>query len=72
MLAVRLENLLIKKIDLLAKSKHTNRSSIVREAIIRFLEDNEDIELALLAQKKIKSTKSLAQLREELDLDSSD
>ena len=72
MLAVRLENPLIKQIDTLAKSKHTNRSAIIRQAIVRFLEDNEDLELAQLAQKKMKSAKSLAQLRKELGLDRSD
>lgn len=72
MLAIRLDTPLIQQIDLLAKSKHSNRSSIIREAIIRFLEDNEDLELAMLALKKNKKTKSLAQLRKELELDSSD
>ena len=59
MLAIRLEDALVKSIDLLAKSKHTNRSEIVREAIIRFLEDNEDLAMAELAQKEMKSGKIL-------------
>lgn len=70
MFAIRLEKPLINQIDSLVKIKHSNRSAIVREAIIRFLEDNEDLRLAQLAQKKIKSVKSLAQLRKELELDS--
>lgn len=69
MLAVRLEKDLMKEIDLLAKSKHTNRSTIIREAVIRFLEDNEDLKLAKLAKKHFTSSKSLNQLRKELDLD---
>ena len=72
MIAIRLDEPLIKEIDLLAKSKHTNRSTIIREALVRFLEDNEDLKLAKLARKKTKSPKSLAQLRKELGLDSKD
>ncbi len=70
MFAVRLEENLTKKLDLLAKTKKVNRSDIVREAIVRLLEDNEDLELALIAQAKTKSTKKLSQLRTELGLDS--
>lgn len=70
MLAIRLEQPLIKAVDSLAKIKHTNRSTIIREAIIRFLEDNEDIELAELARNKMKTTKTLTQLRKELGLES--
>ena len=70
MFAIRLEDSLMKKLDLLAESKHTNRTTIVREAIVRLLEDNEDLELALIAQAKTKSTKKLSQLRKELELDS--
>ena len=55
---------------MLAKSKKTNRTVIVREAIIRLFEDNEDLDLALTAQSKMKSTKKLSQLRKELGLDS--
>lgn len=69
MLAIRLETPLIKAIDHLAKAKHINRSSLIREAIIRYLEDNEDLELARLAKQKTKTTKSLTQLRKELGLD---
>lgn len=70
MFAIRLDESLVKAIDLLAKNKHTNRSSLVREAIIRFLEDNEDLELAKIARKNTKKIKLLTQLRKELDLDS--
>lgn len=69
MLAVRLDNPLETKIALLAKHRHTTRSHIVREAIIRFLEDCEDIELAMIAQQKTKSTKSLSKIRKSLGLD---
>jgi RHH-type rel operon transcriptional repressor/antitoxin RelB len=43
---------------------------VVREAIIQYLEDNEDIQLARESLTKMNSTKSLKQLRKELDLDS--
>ena len=69
MLAIRIEDILVKQVDMLAKAKHSSRSAIVREAIIRLLEDNEDLELALFAQKHSKSTKKLAQLKKELGLD---
>src|SRR3989338_2473199 len=70
MLAIRIEKPLIKALDLLAKEKHTNRSVIIRNAIIHYLEDIEDLGLAKLAQKKMKTTKSLLQIRKELGLDS--
>lgn len=72
MLAIRLEHQLVEQIDLLAKSKHTNRSAIIREAVTRFLEDNEDLKLAALAQKQMKSAKSIKKIRKDLGLDSKD
>lgn len=69
MLALRLEDGLIGAIDGLARASHTSRSGIVRQAIIRFLEDAEDIKLAESSRKKASSEKSLKQLREELELD---
>jgi len=69
MLAIRLEDALVEELDLLAKSRHTNRSALIREAIIRFLEDSEDLKMALLAKKKMKSAKSLKQLRKDLELE---
>lgn len=70
MLAIRLEDSLIEAIDAIAKYKHTNRSSIIREAIIRYLEDIEDLELVKEALKKMTSKRSIADLRKELGLDS--
>ena len=70
MLAIRLDKELEKELDLLAKTRGSNRSAVVREAIIQYLEDNEDIQLAKESLIKINSTKSLKQLRKELDLDS--
>ncbi|MGD2272845.1 MAG: ribbon-helix-helix domain-containing protein [Desulfobacterales bacterium] len=70
MLAIRLNKELEKEIDLLAKTRGSNRSAVVREAIIQYLEDNEDLQLAKDSLSKMSSTKSLKQLRKELGLDS--
>ena len=70
MLAIRLDKELEKELDLLAKTRGSNRSAVVREAIIQYLEDNEDIQLAKETLSKMSSTKSLKQLRKELGLDS--
>ena len=70
MLAIRLDKELEKEIDLLAATRGSNRSAVVREAIVRFLEDNEDLELAKQALNESGSSKSLKDLRRELGLDS--
>lgn len=69
MLAIRLEKELEVELDLLAKSKGSNRSAVVREAIVRYLEDNEDLEMARLAQAEMGGSKSLNDLRGDLGLD---
>jgi predicted DNA-binding protein len=53
---VELENELLQKIDLFAKSKGQNRDTFVREALLCYIEDLEDIEaaeqvLTLIAKK---------------------
>jgi RHH-type transcriptional regulator, rel operon repressor / antitoxin RelB len=70
MLAIRLDKELEREIDLLAKTRGSNRSAVVREAIIQYLEDNEDIQLAKESLKNLSSTKPLKELRKELGLDS--
>ena len=70
MLAIRLDKELEKELDLLAKARGSNRSAVVREAIIQYLEDNEDLQLAKESLSKMSSTKSLKKLRKELGLDS--
>jgi RHH-type rel operon transcriptional repressor/antitoxin RelB len=69
MLAIRLDKNLEEEIDLLAKAKGSSRSAVVREAIVRYLEDHEDLELARRSLEETQSTKSLAALRKELGLD---
>ena len=70
MLAIRLDKELERDLDLLAKTRGSNRSAVVREAILQYLEDNEDLELAKHAQLDIRGHKPLKQLRQELGLDS--
>ncbi|MBC8431789.1 MAG: ribbon-helix-helix protein, CopG family [Desulfobacterales bacterium] len=70
MLAIRIDKEIEKELDLLAKIRGSNRSAVVREAIIQYLEENEDLQLAKDSLSKMSSTKSLRQLRKELGLDS--
>ncbi len=69
MLAIRLEKELEQELDLLAKAKGSNRSAVVREAIVRYLEDHEDLELARQALAATGERISLRQLRKDLGLD---
>ena len=69
MLAIRLDKGIEQELDLLAKSRGSNRSAVVREAILRYLEDIEDLDLAKQAQSQTRGGKSLKQLRKELGLD---
>ena len=70
MLAIRLDKELEKELDLLAKTGGSNRSAVVREAIIQYLENNEDLQLARESLSNMSSSKSLKKLRKELGLDS--
>ncbi|MBW2646387.1 MAG: ribbon-helix-helix protein, CopG family [Deltaproteobacteria bacterium] len=70
MLAIRLDKEIEEDLDLLAKTRGSNRSALVREAILQYLEDNEDLDLAKQAQSQTLGHKPLKQLRAELGLDS--
>ena len=70
MFAIRLDKNIEKEIDHIAKARGTNRSAVVREAILKYLEDNEDLHIAKQAQKDMQGKKSLKQLRKDLGLDS--
>jgi len=70
MLAIRLNKEIEQDLALLAKKLGSNRSALVREAILRYLEDNEDLELARQAKARTTNKKTLKQLRKELGLDS--
>lgn len=69
MLALRLEKELDAKLGALAKLKRRNKSELVREAITRLLEDEEDLDLAERVLARPRSAKPLRQLRKELGLD---
>ena len=69
MLALRLEKDLDAKLNALARLKRRNKSELVRQAIERLLEDEEDLELVERALARTRSAKSLRQLRKELGLD---
>ena len=69
MLAIRIEKELEQELDLVAKARGSNRSAVVREAIVRYLEDNEDLELAKQAITGSRDSKTLRELRQELGLD---
>ncbi len=70
MLAIRLNKELEQELDLLAKAKGSNRSAVVREAIIHYLEDNEDLKLAHRALSESGHRKSLKEIKIDLGLDS--
>ncbi len=69
MFAIRMEKSLEQELDLLVKLTGSNRSAVVREAIIRYLEDNEDLELARQALADSGGQKSLKDVRKDLGLD---
>ena len=69
MLAIRLDEVLEGRLATLARLRRRTKSYLVREAVVRMLDDVEDLELAERALAASKSTKPLARLRKELGLD---
>ena len=71
MLALRLDEELEKRVAELAYRQGRNKSALVREALIRYMEDQEDIEMAeaVLKNQVGKPTYSLAEVRRELGLE---
>jgi RHH-type rel operon transcriptional repressor/antitoxin RelB len=69
MLAIRLEKALEDRIAQLAAQRGGNKSTIVREAVLRYLEDQEDLVLAQRARKAGGKAKSIAQIRKALGLE---
>ena len=69
MLAIRLEKELEERIAELAVARGGNKSTVVREAVLRYLEDQEDIALARRAKKGGARGKSIAEVRKALGLD---
>lgn len=68
MLALRLEKALEAKLAALARIRKRTKSEIVRDAILRLIEDEEDLEVAEKALRRTRSSKPLRQLRKELGL----
>ena len=69
MLAIRLEKELEERIAELARAPRGNKSTVVGEAVLRYLEDQEDIALARRAKKAGGRAKSIAEVRKQLGLD---
>ena len=69
MLALRLEKELEDRVAKIAAAKGSNKSAVVREAVIRYLEDQEDTALAQRARKAGGKAKSIAEVRKALGLD---
>ena len=70
MLVLRLDDELEKRIADLATRQGRNKSALVREALIRYMEDQEDIEMAeaVLFGMKGQKTLTLEEARRELGL----
>ncbi len=60
MLALRLEAELERRIAALARRQGRNKSALVREALIRYMEDQEDIMLAEAALRNLGDGKTLS------------
>ena len=71
MLALRLDDDLEKRVVALALRQGRKKSAVVREALIRYMEDQEDIELAEAALRKMAGHKplTLEEARRALGLD---
>lgn len=69
MLAVRLEKQLEAAIARIAEATGSTKSGVVREAVVRYLEDREDVALAEQARKAGGRAKSIGEVRKSLGLD---
>jgi len=69
MLAVRLEKRLEAAIARIAEATGSTKSGVVREAVLRYLEDREDTVLAAQAKQAGGRAKSIAEVRKSLGLD---
>ena len=59
MLVLRLDDEVEKRVSDLAYRQGRNKSALVREALIRYLEDQEDIEMAEAVLNNMKGQKTL-------------
>jgi predicted DNA-binding protein len=69
MLSVRLEGKVEAALAVMAKARGVTKSGLVREAVVRLVEDFEDSESAMCILAKTKSGKPLRQLRKEVGMD---
>ena len=69
MLAVRLGKQLEAAIARIAEATVSTRSNVVREAVVRYLEDREDAALAAQVKKAGGRVKSIAAVRSALGLE---
>lgn len=73
MLGLRLEKELEDRVAKVAAAKGSNKSAVVRDAVIRYLEDQEDTALARRARDENAKfggkAKSIAEVRKALGLD---
>ena len=69
MLAIRLEKQLETAIERIAEVDGSTKSAVIREAVVRYLEDREDIALAGQAKKAGGRAKSIAGMRKALGLE---
>ena len=69
MLAVRLEKQLEAAIARIAEATGSTKSGVVREAVVRYIEDREDMALAEQARKAGGRAKSIVEVRKSLGLD---
>lgn len=70
MLAVRLDEAIEKRLDNLAKKTGRTKTYYVREAVMEYLEDLEDIYLSLNRLEKPGKRWTLSELEKDVDLDS--
>ena len=68
MLAIRLGKELEKRIAELAEARGGSKSTVVREAVIRYLEDLEDIALARRVKRAGGRARSIAEVKKSLGL----
>ena len=69
MIAIRLNKEIEQALDFIANAKGRNLREVIREASLRYLEDQEDLDLINQARSEMRGSKSLKQLRKELGLE---
>lgn len=68
MLTVRIDKELQAAIERLAKAEGRTKSSIVREALLRYIEDSDDAMLVAQARRAGGRAKSIAEVRKAIGL----